>query len=75
MPVKISLRAARVNAGYSQKEAADLLGVSNKTLGNWEKGVTFPPVDKIPAICDLYGVSYDNLNFLPTDSLKAKNGK
>ena len=70
--VKISLRAARVNAGFSQKEAADRLGVSTKTLGNWEKGVTFPPADKIPAICDLYGVSYDHLNFLPTDSLKAK---
>ena len=69
MPVKISLRAARVNAGYSQKEAADLLGISNKTLGNWEKGITFPPVDKIPAICQLYGVSYDNLNFLPKSSL------
>ena len=72
MPVKLSLRAARVNAGYSQKDAADRLGVSNKTLGNWENGITFPPADKIPLICDLYGVSYDNLNFLPSDSLKAK---
>lgn len=71
--VKISIRAARVNAGFSQKEAADRLGVCNKTLGNWEKGVTFPPADKILAICGLYGVSYDHLNFLPTDSLKAKN--
>lgn len=72
--VKMSIRAARVNKGYSQKEAADRLGVSNKTLGNWENGITFPPADKILAICDLYGVSYDNLNFLPTDSLKAKSG-
>ena len=74
MLVKISLRAARVNAGYSQKEAARLLNISNKTLGSWEKGITFPPVDKIPDICRLYGVSYDNLNFLPTDSLKANAG-
>ena len=70
--VKISIRAARVNAGFSQKDAADLLGVSNKTLGNWEKGITFPSADKIPAICELYGVPYDLLNFLPSDSLKAK---
>ncbi len=72
MPVKISIRAARINAGYSQKEVADRLGISNKTLGNWENGITFPPADKIPMICELYGVSYDNLNFLPSDSLKAK---
>lgn len=71
MPVKISLRAARINAGYSQKDAADKLGVSNKTLGNWENGVTFPPADKIQALCELYGLSYDNLNFLPSNSLKA----
>ena len=70
--VKMSIRAARVNKGYSQKEAADKLGVSNKTLGNWENGITFPPADKVLAICELYGVSYDNLNFLPNDSLKAK---
>lgn len=70
--VKISIRAARVNANLSQKEAADHLGVSNKTLGFWENGITYPPADKIPAICELYGVSYDNLNFLPGDSLKAK---
>lgn len=69
--VKISIKAARVNKGYSQKYAAERIGVSNKTLGNWENGITFPPVDKIPVICELYGVSYDNLNFLPTDSLRA----
>lgn len=70
--VKITIRAARVNVGLLQKDAAKQLGVSNKTLGSWEKGLTFPPADKIPAICDLYGVSYDLLNFLPDDSLKAK---
>ena len=42
MPVKISIRAARVNAGFLLKEAADRLGISSKTLGNWEKGITFP---------------------------------
>ena len=70
--VKITIKAARVNVGLSQKEAASCLGVSKKTLGSWENGITFPPADKIPAICDLYGVPYDHLNFLPSNSLKAK---
>ena len=73
MMVKISIKAARVNAGLSQKEAADRLGVSNKTMGNWENGITYPPADKISEICELYGLSYDNLNFLPTDSPKAND--
>ena len=69
---KVTIRAARVNVGLSQEESANRIGVSKKTLGNWENGITFPPADKIPAICDLYGVPYDRLNFLPNDSLKAK---
>ena len=69
---KISIRAARVNAELSQKNAAHHLGVSNKTLGSWENGITFPPADKIPEICELYGCPYDNLNFLPSSTLKAK---
>ena len=67
--VKMTLAAARVNAGFTQKEAAKRLGISNTTIGNWENGVTFPPADMIPKICDLYGVPYDHINFLPKCSL------
>lgn len=68
---KISLEAARVNAGYSQKVAAQKLNISNTTLGKWEKGESFPTADKIPEICELYGVHYDHINFLPSRPLKA----
>ena len=67
--VKITLKAARVNKGLSQKAAANVLGVSNTTLCSWEKGVTTPTADKIPAICALYGVPYDQLIFLPDNPI------
>lgn len=60
---KISLAAARVNAGLTQKEAAKKLNVSNKTLWQWEKGLAIPKADKIDAICELYSVSYDHIIF------------
>lgn len=66
---KITLKAARVNANYTQKDAAKALNVSNKTLCSWEKGASMPRVEKIDAICELYGVSYDNIIFLPNNSL------
>lgn len=62
---KITLSAARVNAGYSQKQAAELLNISNKTLCNWEKGKTFPEQPMIEKLCNLYGVTYDMINFAP----------
>ena len=68
--VKISLKAARINAGLSQKEVASILKKSNKTICNWEKGESFPDAMMIDALCNLYGISYDHINFLPNDSLK-----
>ena len=66
---KITLKAARVNAGLTQKGAADKIGISNKTLHNWENGRSFPDVMQVNALCEAYGVLYDDIIFLPSDSL------
>lgn len=68
---KMTLRAARVNAGYDQKSAAKRLEVSNKTLCAWECGRSYPKADKIPAICALYNISFDDLIFLTDKPLLA----
>ena len=65
MQTKITLKAARANVGLSQYEAADRLGVSRSTLYLWEKGVTSPKVAMFKKIEELYGISYNELNFLP----------
>lgn len=66
---KLTMKAARINAGLTQKVAAEKLNISNKTLCKWERGETFPTPPKIEMICALYGVTYDNLIFLPNSSL------
>lgn len=66
---KISLKAARKNANLTQDQVARELEVSNKTVCAWENGKSFPTADKIDALCKLYGMPYDNINFLPNDSL------
>ena len=53
-PPKISLAAARVNAGYQQDLAAIKLNVTPETLRNWEKGKTVPSYEKFMEICKLY---------------------
>lgn len=60
---KITMKAARINAGFTQKAAAKKLKVSNKTLNNWENGKAIPKADKIDLICELYNMKYDNINF------------
>lgn len=67
--LKITLEAARRNAGFTQKEVAEKLGISNKTVGNWESYTTFPTVAQAETLCSLYGIPYDNISFVPDDSL------
>ena len=62
---KITLRAARVNAGLKQEEAAKKIGVNLRTIQKWENYESFPSVKRVPAIEETYGVTYDAINFLP----------
>lgn len=57
----LSLRAARVNAGYTQKRAAELIGVNVSTLIKWENGVTYPTVIFFKRLCGLYSVSVNDI--------------
>lgn len=66
---KFSLASARINAGLTQKEAAKQLGVSNKTLNSWENYMAYPKINYVVKLCELYNISYDDINFLPNNSL------
>ena len=61
---KISLEAVRVNAKCNQKEWAELLGVSNKTVINWEKGNTEPTLSQLRKMSELSGIPMDFI-FVP----------
>lgn len=60
---KISLKAARINANLTRKNVVESLGISVPTLQNWELGKTFPKQPMIEKLCELYGMSYDEIDF------------
>ena len=55
------LAILRKSKGYTQQDAADRLGVSNKTVSSWETGASSPDISMLPAIAELYGVTCDEL--------------
>ena len=59
--MKISLKAARVNANLTQQEVADKIGVSKHTIINWERGRTKPKKHILIALSSIYGIDIDNL--------------
>ena len=69
--MSITLKAARVNAGITQKDAAKALGVAVTTIIRYEAGETFPDVPTIKKMEELYGVSYNDINFFSaTETVK-----
>ncbi|WP_424685105.1 helix-turn-helix transcriptional regulator [Enterococcus sp.] len=63
MSKKISLAAARILAGLTQQEAAEMFGVHYQTLAKWEKdagSMKFSAVSKIP---EIYSVTVDSIFF------------
>jgi transcriptional regulator with XRE-family HTH domain len=62
--LKISLKAARVNAGMTQEEVAKALGKGKQTIVNWESGRNELSARDLFRLSELYQVSMDNI-FLP----------
>ena len=59
MDFKISMAAARVNAGLSQKQLAEKCNVNETTVINWEKGRNVPSTPKLPLLEKAYGIPLD----------------
>lgn len=63
----ITLKAARINKGYDQEKASQLIGISPDTLSNYERGKTFPDIPILKKIEEVYEIKYDDINFLLKD--------
>lgn len=63
---KISLPAARKNAGYTQEQVAERLKISPSTYRSWESGKTYPKLPQVDQLCELFGMPYDVIDFLGT---------
>ena len=56
-----NIRAARINAGFSQKEVAITLGVSVPTVSDWESGKKFPSGKNLIKLAQVLNSSTDYL--------------
>ncbi len=61
--MKWTLKAARVNAGYTQEQVSKILNVNRNTISRYEIGSHDVPVAKAQAMARLYGVKIEDIFF------------
>lgn len=63
MPIRITLRAARVNAGYTLTEASKLFSINKDTLSKYEQDSTNVPRTFLIKIEEIYKIPTENIFF------------
>lgn len=56
-----NLQYIRARAGLTQEQLAEQLEVSRQSVSKWESSASFPEMDTLLRICDLYEVDLDTL--------------
>jgi len=56
-----NIRKLRIDNGYTQKQVAEHLGISQNTYSQYEIGVINYPADAVVKLADFYQVSTDYL--------------
>lgn len=60
---RITMSAARVNAGLTQGQLAEEMGVSRTTVVSWEKGRTAPDITQAKRLAEVVGLDLDFIFF------------
>ena len=61
MEIGSKLKSHRMTQNLTQEEVADKIHVSRATISSWETGRTFPDIEKLIYLSDLYELSLDQL--------------
>ena len=67
------IAAMRKEQGMTQLELAEKMGVTDKAVSKWERDLSFPDVNSIPRLAEIFDVTVDEIMQVKSDSME--NGK
>lgn len=59
--IGVQISCARKKLNYTQRELADRLGVSDKTISKWERGGGYPDISMLLPLCKELGIELSQL--------------
>ena len=51
------IRQLRLKEGWTQKELGSKIGISDKAISKWERGLSFPDITLLPRLADVFHVT------------------
>lgn len=57
----ITIKAARINAGYTQAEVAERVNKTKNTIASYESYATVPDIKTAQAMAKLFGMTLDDI--------------
>ena len=66
------IAVCRKRANLTQLQLADRLGITDKAISKWERGITMPDTSIMLALCDILGISVNEL--LSGEKINMENG-
>lgn len=59
----------------TQAEVAEMMGVTDKAVSKWERDLSFPDINTLPKLAELFDVTVDELMQVKVDTKKEENTK
>lgn len=60
-----NIRKYRKHKDMTQEQLADRLGVSYQSVSRWENGTTYPDIELLPSIAEMFCITMDELMGIP----------
>ena len=71
----VALKTLRLKSDYTQKQLADIAGVSESAIGMYERGQREPSFETLEVIADIFNVQMSDLIDYDPDAKKAAQGE
>ena len=69
------IQEMRKQEGMTQAELAERMGVTDKAVSKWERDISFPDINTIPKLAEIFNVSVDELMQVKTNAKKNTLGE
>lgn len=67
------ISSLRKEKGMTQLELAKKMGVTDKAVSKWERDLSFPDINSIPQLAEVFDVSVDDLMQVKTETKENMN--